>query len=166
MPSCDFNFSSKVKRTFDTYDSEDQENVDPATLSGSGKKAKGSDGAAVKPRQVTHFSLTTVKKPAVTESSKIARATLGVKPRPEQPSTNLLSEAMLTRLSTLVLQPVRVWLASVSYVSVLMSPMVMCHCRLVAISHSWKLVLPNLALVRRAARDGTLPSTRTLLMRN
>ncbi|KAL8717278.1 MAG: hypothetical protein Q9225_005465 [Loekoesia sp. 1 TL-2023] len=89
MPSCDFSFSSKVKRTFDTYDNEDQENVDPATLFGSGKKAKGSDGAPIKARQVTHFSLTTVKKPAVTESSKIARTTLGVKPRAEQPSTKL-----------------------------------------------------------------------------
>ncbi|KAL9024912.1 MAG: hypothetical protein Q9196_006163 [Gyalolechia fulgens] len=88
VPSCHFDFSSKIKikRTFDKFDDEDQENVDPATLLGAGKKAKGCDGAAVKPRQATHFSLTTINKPAIAESSKIARATLGVKARPEQPS--------------------------------------------------------------------------------
>ncbi|KAL8935466.1 MAG: hypothetical protein Q9216_005409 [Gyalolechia sp. 2 TL-2023] len=88
VPSCDFNFSSKIKRTFDNFDDEDQENVDPATLNGSGKKVKGSDGAAVKPRQAAHFSLTTINKPALPESSKIARATLGVKARPQQSSIN------------------------------------------------------------------------------
>lgn len=60
--------------------------MDPATLIGSGKKAKGCDGAPVKPHQATHFSLTTINKPAATESSKIARATLGVKARPEKSS--------------------------------------------------------------------------------
>lgn len=89
VPSSDFNFSSKVKRTFDNFDDEDQENVDPASLVGSGKKAKGCDGGAVKPRQSTHFSLTTINKSAVTESSKIARATLGVKARPEKSSMNI-----------------------------------------------------------------------------
>ena len=89
VPSCNFNFSSKVKRPFDTYEDVDQENVDPATLVNSGKKAKGSDGAPVKPRQTTHFNLTTVNKSVIKESSKIARSTLGVKPRIEQSSTTL-----------------------------------------------------------------------------
>ncbi|KAI4167233.1 MAG: hypothetical protein LQ343_007369 [Gyalolechia ehrenbergii] len=97
VPSCNFNFASKVKRTFDNFD-EDQENVDPATLIGSGKKAKGCDGAAVKPRQA-NFSLTTIKKPAVTESSKIARASLGVKARPKQSSIkpNIAGDAHKTK---------------------------------------------------------------------
>ncbi|KAI4139837.1 MAG: hypothetical protein L6R39_006082 [Caloplaca ligustica] len=86
VPSCNFNFASTVKRSFDTYDNEDQENIDPATLFGSTKKAKGCDGNAVKPRQSTHFSLTTINKPVVTESAKAARMTLGVKPRLEQPA--------------------------------------------------------------------------------
>ncbi|KAL8829405.1 MAG: hypothetical protein Q9170_006180 [Blastenia crenularia] len=88
VPSCNFNFSSKVKRTFDTYDNEDQENVDPEALLTSGKKVKGFDGQAVKPR-AAHFSLVTADKPIATESSKIARSTLGVKPRSGQPSTKL-----------------------------------------------------------------------------
>lgn len=63
------------------YDNEDQENVDPVTLVGSGKKARGLDGEAIKPRHVPQFDLTTVKDSAVPESTKIARSTLGVKPR-------------------------------------------------------------------------------------
>ncbi|KAI4128301.1 MAG: hypothetical protein LQ338_002800 [Usnochroma carphineum] len=89
IPSCKFNFSSTVKRSFDTFDDEDQENVDPELLLGSGKKAKGSDGEAVKPRHAAHFTLTTIKKPLLTESTKVARATLGVKPRPEQSSAKV-----------------------------------------------------------------------------
>ncbi|KAL9599902.1 MAG: hypothetical protein Q9219_003535 [cf. Caloplaca sp. 3 TL-2023] len=89
VPSCNFDFASKVKRTFDTYDNEDQENVDPETMLGLGKKAKGSDGKAVKPRQAAHFSLTTVNKPTATESAKITRTTLGVKPRVHQSSTKV-----------------------------------------------------------------------------
>ncbi|KAL8648839.1 MAG: hypothetical protein Q9226_005825 [Calogaya cf. arnoldii] len=76
VPSSAFNFSSKIKRSFDEYDNEDQENVDPVTLEGSAKKARGVDGEAVKPRQLVNFSLTTIKG---TESAKIARKTLGVK---------------------------------------------------------------------------------------
>ncbi|KAL8711700.1 MAG: hypothetical protein Q9220_003871 [cf. Caloplaca sp. 1 TL-2023] len=76
VPSSTFDFSSKIKRSFDSYDddNENQENVDPALLLGSGKKAKGHDGEAVKAHKPTHFNLLTIK-----ESAKIARSTLGVK---------------------------------------------------------------------------------------
>ncbi|KAL8867619.1 MAG: hypothetical protein Q9198_008452 [Flavoplaca austrocitrina] len=79
VPSTTFNFSSKIKRSFDEYDNEDQENVDPVTLKSSAKKARGVDGEAVKPRQLVNFNLTTIKGDKVTESAKIARKTLGVK---------------------------------------------------------------------------------------
>ncbi|KAL8955091.1 MAG: hypothetical protein Q9193_006915 [Seirophora villosa] len=77
IPSGNFNFTSTVKRSFDAYDDADQENVDPDTHQVLGKKAKGSTGAPVKPH-APKFTLTTV-----TESAKITRATLGVKPRVE-----------------------------------------------------------------------------------
>ncbi|KAL8686160.1 MAG: hypothetical protein Q9224_005533 [Gallowayella concinna] len=71
VPSSTFDFSSKIKRSFDNYDNdnEDQENMDP--VKGSAKKARGVDGEAVKPRQPTNFKLS--------ESTKVARKTLGVK---------------------------------------------------------------------------------------
>ncbi|KAL8993214.1 MAG: hypothetical protein Q9169_006511 [Polycauliona sp. 2 TL-2023] len=81
VPSSTFNFSSKIKRSFDEYDNEDQENMDPITLKGSAKKARGVDGEAVKPRQLVNFNLTTIKGDKISESSKIARKTLGVKPK-------------------------------------------------------------------------------------
>lgn len=90
IPSCKFNFASTVKRSLDAFgNDEDQENIDPETHHGSGKKAKGSDGQAVKPHQATQFTLTIVKKPVITESTKAARATLGVKPRLEQPAAKV-----------------------------------------------------------------------------
>ncbi|KAI4250014.1 MAG: hypothetical protein LQ352_005436 [Teloschistes flavicans] len=81
VPSTKFNFSSTIKRSFDLYEDEDQENVDPATLLGSGKRARGLDGEAVKADHGTKFNLNTVKDSAIPESTKIARITLGVKPR-------------------------------------------------------------------------------------
>ncbi|KAL8909777.1 MAG: hypothetical protein Q9171_004923 [Xanthocarpia ochracea] len=77
VPSSAFNFSSKIKRSFDEYDNEDQENVDPVSLKDSAKKARGFDGEAVKPRQA--INLTTIKGDKITESAKITRKTLGVK---------------------------------------------------------------------------------------
>ncbi|KAL8797074.1 MAG: hypothetical protein Q9182_007266 [Xanthomendoza sp. 2 TL-2023] len=77
VPSSTFDFSSKVKRSFDEYDNEDQENVDPVKTPA--KKARGADGEAVKPRQPTIFNLTTVQGGKLSESAKIARKTLGVK---------------------------------------------------------------------------------------
>ncbi|KAL8672915.1 MAG: hypothetical protein Q9168_002641 [Polycauliona sp. 1 TL-2023] len=82
VPTSTFNFSSKIKRSFEEYDNEDQENVDPVNLKGSAKKARGVDGEAVKPRQLANFNLTTIKGDnKITESAKIARKTLGVKPK-------------------------------------------------------------------------------------
>ncbi|KAI4269548.1 MAG: hypothetical protein L6R35_006682 [Caloplaca aegaea] len=75
IPSCNFNFASTVKRSFDAYGDDDQENIDPENHQVSGKKAKGSTGAPVK-SQGPKLTLTTV-----TESAKVARTTLGVKPR-------------------------------------------------------------------------------------
>ncbi|KAI4202016.1 MAG: hypothetical protein LQ346_002038 [Caloplaca aetnensis] len=90
VPSGKFNFTSTIKRSFDAYDNdEDQENIDPRIQHASGKRAKASDGQAVKPRQASHYTLTTVKKPVVPESTKIARTTLGVKPRPEKPAAKV-----------------------------------------------------------------------------
>ncbi|KAI4086408.1 MAG: hypothetical protein LQ348_007100 [Seirophora lacunosa] len=83
IPSGNFNFTSTVKRSFDAYDDADQENVDPDTHQVLGKKAKGSTGAPVKPH-APKFTLTTV-----TESAKITRATLGVKPRVEGSAVTL-----------------------------------------------------------------------------
>ncbi|KAL8696312.1 MAG: hypothetical protein Q9201_007724 [Fulgogasparrea decipioides] len=80
VPSSKFNFTSTIKRSFELYEDEDRENVDPAEGLVSGKKARGLDGEAVKPH-VPHFNLTTIKEPAIFESTKIARSTLGVKPR-------------------------------------------------------------------------------------
>ncbi|KAL8777736.1 MAG: hypothetical protein Q9213_007728 [Squamulea squamosa] len=79
VPSSTFNFTSKIKRSFDEYDNEDQENVDPGSLKGSAKKVRGCDGGAVKPRPITNFNLTTIKGDKIAESAKIARKTLGVK---------------------------------------------------------------------------------------
>lgn len=79
VPSSAFNFTSKIKRSFDEYDKEDQENVDPVNLKGSAKKARGADGEAVKPLQAFNFNLTTIMGDKVPESAKIARKTLGVK---------------------------------------------------------------------------------------
>ncbi|KAL8810010.1 MAG: hypothetical protein Q9223_002577 [Gallowayella weberi] len=81
VPSSTFDFSSKIKRSFDEYDDEDRENVDPNM--GSAKKARGIDGEAVKSRQPTIFSLTTVQADQLSESAKIARKTLGVKSKEE-----------------------------------------------------------------------------------
>ncbi|KAL8922459.1 MAG: hypothetical protein Q9208_005181 [Pyrenodesmia sp. 3 TL-2023] len=90
VPSGKFNFTSTIKRSFDAFDyEEDQENIDPQIQHASSKRSKGSDGQAVKPPQASHYTLTTVKKPVVLESTKIARTTLGVKPRPVKPASKL-----------------------------------------------------------------------------
>ncbi|KAI4196495.1 MAG: hypothetical protein LQ350_006534 [Teloschistes chrysophthalmus] len=81
IPSTKFNFSSTIKRSFDLFEDEDQENTDPAALVGSGKRARGSDGEAVKAQNVPRCNLNTIQEPKIAESTKIARATLGVKPR-------------------------------------------------------------------------------------
>ncbi|KAL8687999.1 MAG: hypothetical protein Q9218_005978 [Villophora microphyllina] len=81
IPSTKFNFSSTIKRSFDLYEDENQENLDPVTLMGSSKRARGSDGEVVKAQAAPKFNLTTVKEPAIPESTKIARTPLGVKPR-------------------------------------------------------------------------------------
>ncbi|KAL8723998.1 MAG: hypothetical protein Q9181_007032 [Wetmoreana brouardii] len=81
VPSSKFSFSSTIKRSFESYEDENQENVDPAGRGISGKKARGLDGEAVKPRHIPHFNLTTIKEPTILESTKIARSTPGVKPR-------------------------------------------------------------------------------------
>lgn len=88
VPSGKFNFTSTIKRSFDAFDyEEDQENMDPQIQHAASKRSKGSDGQAVKSRQALHYTLTTVKKPVVLESTKIARTTLGVKPRLEKPAS-------------------------------------------------------------------------------
>ncbi|KAI4252045.1 MAG: hypothetical protein L6R42_008136 [Xanthoria sp. 1 TBL-2021] len=97
VPSSAFNFSSKIKRSFDEYDNEDQENVDPITLKGSAKKARGVDGEAVKPRHVVNFNLTTIKGDKVTESAKIARKTLGVKAKEASAKSPVASIAKIVK---------------------------------------------------------------------
>ncbi|KAL8639831.1 MAG: hypothetical protein Q9228_003178 [Teloschistes exilis] len=105
IPSTKFEFSSTIKRTFDLYEDEDQENADPAALSGSGKRVRGSDGEAVKGHHGPKFNLSTVQEPKISESTKIARITLGVKPRASAStrSTGLASRRRLG--SKRVVQP-------------------------------------------------------------
>ncbi|KAL8735031.1 MAG: hypothetical protein Q9166_001156 [cf. Caloplaca sp. 2 TL-2023] len=93
VPSSTFNFSSKIKRSFDEYDNEDQENVDPAAMKSSAKKARGVDGEAVKPRQVINFNLTTIKGDTNPESAKVARKTLGVKAKDASTKSAVASAA-------------------------------------------------------------------------
>ena len=84
VPSSKFSFTSSIKRSFDAYEHDDQENMDPANLSGTGKKARGLDGEAIKPCQ-SLYNLTTVKKSEPV--TKIAPyPTLGVKPRASSPT--------------------------------------------------------------------------------
>ncbi|KAL8868463.1 MAG: hypothetical protein Q9174_004977 [Haloplaca sp. 1 TL-2023] len=85
VPSRKFNFTSSIKRSFDTYDHDDQENMDPVNLAGSGKKARGLNGEAIGPRQ-SLYNLTTVKK-----SEPLSKVTPyptlgGVKPRALSPT--------------------------------------------------------------------------------
>ncbi|KAL9578692.1 MAG: hypothetical protein Q9212_005560 [Teloschistes hypoglaucus] len=95
IPSTKFDFASTIKRSFDLYEDEDQENTDPTAISGSGKRARGMDGEAVKAQNVPKFKLNTIQEPKISESTKIARATLGVKPRASARPTGLASRRRL-----------------------------------------------------------------------